>query len=286
MRRAAAAPGQRAQGERTGAVALARAVLARSLRVKNPAANIPNPGGTGVIKTNGDTIREYLDTICAGGTVAVDAGTGDVTLSAGFCVTPVPPQGSTALVTSPAQSSATRAGCNCLCDLIGSAHDWRIEVNDAAWPETKFDSDWKAKDKKNGSGGKVTAPSLNSQKVWGTATATATGAAYDTPSWLVLAHELCGHAWLGDQGMHGPDHKKRRGEGGHQFTVDRENLIRGEHQIPLRGSFKDPNCGESYFRDQQEGAIQWSNYRDVCIAWRKRYNRKHGTQYTINDRIP
>jgi hypothetical protein len=93
--------------------------------------------------------------------------------------------------------------------------------------------------------------------------------------------------WLGDRGAHGPDRSAPRGEGGHQETVNRENLIRGEHGFKLRGTFKDPDCGESYWRVKAgPGRIVWSDYRKSCIAWRADYNKKNGTSYTIADTIP
>ena len=49
------------------------------------------------------------------------------------------------------------------------------------------------------------------------------GTALNIDPWLVLGHELCGHAWLGNAGKHGPDEAAARGEGGHQETVAREN---------------------------------------------------------------
>jgi hypothetical protein len=113
------------------------------------------------------------------------------------------------------------------------------------------------------------------------------GKTTDIPSWLVLGHELCGHAWMGDRGTHGPDHAQPRGEGGHQETVKRENMLRAEHGIELRGNFRAPNCGESYSRDKAApAAVQWSSYRNACIAWRNDYNAKNGTAYTITDTIP
>jgi hypothetical protein len=87
--------------------------------------------------------------------------------------------------------------------------------------------------------------------------------------------------------MHGPDHSAARGEGGHQETVRRENLIRAEHGIELRGGFKDPNCGESYWRSKAKpGKVNWSSYRDICIKWREAYNKKNKTAYKITDTIP
>ena len=72
-----------------------------------------------------------------------------------------------------------------------------------------------------------------------------------------------------------------------ELFAERENLIRAEHPIELRGTFKEPNCGESYWRDKAgPGPIVWSDYRKTCIAWRDDYNKKNGTSYTIADTIP
>lgn len=290
--RAAARGLQRREREQPeGAAALAGAVAARrgvqrTVKVKDPAANIPNPGGKGVVQTNGATVQGYLADICAAGAAKVDGGSGVVSLDAAFCVPAAMPKGIAGPPATPAVTSTTPVGCGCLCDMIGSAHTWTIVVDDVSWPHTDFD-DLAAADGKTpgGSGGSVTTPSPNSPKLWGNATTS--GSTVDLPSWLVLGHELCGHGWLGNQGIHGPDHVAPRGEGGHQETVGRENKLRAEHKMDLRGSWKDPNCGESYFRTKAgPGPVQWSSSRNVCIAWRNDYNKKNGTNYTINDRIP
>jgi hypothetical protein len=260
--------------------------LSRSVRVQNPGGNIPNPGATGVVQTNAATIQTYLQQLCATGGVTVNTGSGAVSLSGGYCAAPALTAGTMGPpAPSPAQSSTTPVSCGALCDMVGSAHVWTIVVDDAAWPHTSFDNDANASTPGTGTGGSVTAPSPNSPKLWGAGTTT--GAALDSPAWLVLGHELCGHAWMGDRGEHGPDEAQPRGEGGHQATVGRENLIRGEHGMTLRGGFKDPNCGESYFRDRAApGTVNWSSFRNVCVTWRNNYNTAHGTSYGIGDRIP
>jgi hypothetical protein len=261
-------------------------VLQRTLTVANPGTNIANPGGTGAVQTNATTIQTYLQMLCAAGAVTVNADTGVVSLAGGFCQSPPLTPGTLGPpAPSPAQRSATPAGCGCLCDMIGSAHAWTIVVDDAQWPRTVFTNHAGSAVPGTGTGGTVTAPSPNSPNLWGAATVT--GAALDIAPWLVLGHELCGHGWLGNQGLHGPDHARPRGQGGHQSTVIEENRIRAEHAITLRGGFKDPNCGESYYRDRASpGIVNCSNYRAVCIQWRNNYNATHNTNYTINDTIP
>ena len=262
--------------------------LRRTLKVNNAADSIPNPTGAGLVQTNAKTVETYFGTLCASGNIIVDPKTGAVDMATkDFCTRPK----ATILgfempwtTDSLAEQSGTPTGCGCVCDLVNSANSWRIEVDDANWPHTEFDDPDAAK-KPGGTGGVVTTPSPNSPKLWGAGTAS--GKTLDIDPWLVLGHELCGHGWLGDSGQHGPDEAARRGEGGHQETVARENKLRAEHGIELRGTFKEPNCGESYWRDKATGGpVNWSSFHAVCEKWRKRYNRKNKTKFTITDTIP
>lgn len=275
-------------GDSHGPVTVQRSpVLQRKVVVDKPKDMIKNPGGKGAVQTNAQTVENYLKTLCSAGSVAVDGATGDVKMDKSFCtVPPLPPGLLGPPSLSPAQASKTPAGCGCICDLVDSKNLWTIQVDDASWPHTVFDDEDAAKGiKPGGSGGTVTTPSPNSPKLWGAATAR--GKELDIDPWLVLGHELCGHGWLGNSGGHGPDEASPRGEGGHQETVKRENELRKEHGIELRGTFKDPNCGESYWRDKKKpGTVNWSSYRDVCKKWREAYNKKHGTKYKITDTIP
>lgn len=259
----------------------------RSIRVTSPTAKIDKPGGKGLDQTNARTIEDYLASLCGTGKVGVNNGTGAVSIDKSFCTQPSLPAGvSGPAAPSRAQASATATGCGCLCDLVSSSHDWRIQVDDKNWPHTDFDDPSAAVGTTpGGTGGQVTAPSPNSSKLWGAGTVS--GKELDIDPWLVLGHELCGHAWMGDTGGHAADIASPRGEGGHQETVKRENLIRKEHGIEARGGFKDPNCGESYFRDKAApGKVNWSSFRAQCENWRKAYNKAHGTKYKITDQIP
>jgi hypothetical protein len=261
--------------------------LNRKVAVEQPKDNIKNPSGAGLVQTNAKTIENYLQTICPGGSVAVDANSGNVAVGTSFCTAPALPAGFIGPPDlAPAQKSTTPSGCGCLCDLVSSTHSWRILVDDDKWPHTEFDDHEAAVGKKpGGTGGRVTAPSPNSTKLWGAGTAA--GAQLNIDPWLVLGHELCGHGWLGDSGKHAPDEVSPRGEGGHQETVARENLLRAEHGIDLRGTFKDPDCGESFSRDKAApGTVNWSGFHSVCVAWRNSYNAAHGTHFKITDKIP
>jgi hypothetical protein len=261
--------------------------LQRKLMVSAPDALIPNPDGKGKVQTNAAAIGSYLTTLCPSGSPSVAPGAGAVAIAPAFCSAPALEPGTAGPpAPSGAQKSATATGCGCICDLVQSPNLWTIKIDDADWPHTNFDDEAKANGTTpGGTGGTVTAPSPNSPKVWGTATKS--GAAVNIDPWLVLGHELCGHAWLGNSGKTGPDEAANRGEGGHQETIARENALRAEHGIDLRGSYKDPNCGESFWRDKNvPGTVNWSDFRDVCIQWRDNYNKTNNTKYTINDKIP
>ncbi len=264
-------------------------MLRRKITVDDAKVLIPNPTGTGLVKTNAEVVEGYLQTICSGGSVAVDKGSGVVGMNTSFCTAPVPlPPGEAGPLALPSTLSKEPTGCGCLCDMVSSANAWSIVVDDAAWPHTDFTDPAAADCKKpGGSGGVVTAPSPNSPKLWGAANVK--GKAQDIDSWLVLGHELCGHAWLGNTGRHCADKYSTRGQGeeGHQETIKRENELRAEHGIDPRGSFKDPNCGESYYRDKAAPAVvNWSTFHAKCQKWRDAYNKAHGTKYKITDKIP
>ncbi|MGL4611891.1 MAG: DUF4157 domain-containing protein [Trueperaceae bacterium] len=240
--------------------------LQRKVSVDKPKNLIANPTGKGLKQSNAETVESYLQTLCSGGAVAVDKGNGNISLAVDFCPTPLPPGFSGPPAPAPADMSKEPTGCGCLCDMVGSTKDYIIVVDDKDWPHTL--------------GQVVTTPSPNSSKLWGTATVSGKAATIDP--WLVLGHELCGHAWLAEKGL--PDDNVTRGEGGHQETVSRENQLRQEHGIEERGGFKDPYCGESFWKDKAKpGKINWSSYLSKCMAWRK---KAYGGKYKISDQIP
>lgn len=285
---------QQDKKSRPGAPVRARrdSMVMRKVVVDKPKDKIPNPTGKGVVQTNAATAKNYLKTICSGGSVKADSASGDVSIGKAFCSPNIKQVTLFSWIPwidiqpAPATTSKTPTGCGCLCDMVYSKHKWTIKIDDATWPHTLFDDDAAANGKKpGGTGGTVTAPSPNNPKFWGAATAA--GKTLDIDPWLVLGHELCGHGWLGNFGKHGPDVKWPRGMGGHQEAVKRENMLRAEHGIDLRGTFKDPYCGESYWRDKKAPAkVNWSRYLQVCKNFRKVYNWFFNTNYKIGDKIP
>ena len=232
-------------------------LLHRKVNVDKPKDFIANPTGKGLVQTNAQTVEGYLQTLCSGGTVSVNKGSGGLSLAAAFCPTPMPTGFAGPPAPAPADKSKEPTGCNCLCDMVVSANDYTIVVDDKDWPHT--------------SGRVVTTPSPNSPKLWGAATLS--GKATTIDPWLVLGHEFCGHAWLAEKGL--PDDNATRGEGGHQETVSRENELRKEHGIETRGNFKDPYCGESFSQGKAgPGPVAWSSYLKTCEVWRRKTIRR------------
>lgn len=243
-------------------------VVRRKLQVADPKANIPNPTGKGLVQTNAQAGQDYLQKLCSAGAIAVDASSGQVSFgTADFCPKTYPPDFIGPLPQSPAEASSTPTGCGCICDIVNSAATYTIKIDDVDWPHT--------------SGTVVTAPSPNTGKIWGAASVS--GKEMPIDPWLVLGHELCGHAWLSEKKL--PDSNANRGEGGHQETVERENLIRDEHGLERRGGFKDPYCGESFWKDKAApgASPNWSSYLERCRKWRE---KTYGKKYKISDKIP
>jgi hypothetical protein len=59
---------------------------------------------------------------------------------------------------------------------------------------------------------------------------------FSAPDWVILAHELCGHALPGMRGTHPEWRPGRRGydPNWHQRAIDAENEVRAERGVPQR----------------------------------------------------
>jgi hypothetical protein len=59
---------------------------------------------------------------------------------------------------------------------------------------------------------------------------------FRAPDWIILGHELCGHALPGMRGNHPEWRPGRPGydPNWHQRSIDAENVIRGERDLPPR----------------------------------------------------
>jgi len=192
------------------------AEVQRTLVVEDAAKDLP---GTPPRKVFQD-VGAYLAAICPGSAVAPS---GDVT--AGDC-------------------KSGRTGCNCVCDLVNltKPEPWKIKLDDSEGPHTSFADQ------------RVVLHSTRSIFEFG-----AWGGGKDAGKRVsadgarVLGHELCGHAWLNEKGLHPADSEKDvdGGRPGHDPTIAIENKIAqeiGGSGIALRGSFADPHHGESFFR--------------------------------------
>jgi hypothetical protein len=98
---------------------------------------------------------------------------------------------------------------------------------DAAWAKTGgggITRDATADDTANGKGSDETVYVDNQ------------GACAPHPDWIILAHELCGHAPPGMQGTHPEWRPGRPGYDPkwHQKAIDAEHRIRDEHGLPPR----------------------------------------------------
>jgi hypothetical protein len=177
-----------------------------------------------------------------------------------------------------AQLSSTPAGSTCLCDMTKTRSTYTIKINDNTYPETEFTENI------------IQVPSPNASKIYGAATVS--GKLVNLENWLVLGHELCGHAWLDVKYSREKTDKGER----HHRTVERENLIRKEHGIEDRGfRLKDPYCGESFERKRKDlsGPVTWPTQEgerkdsyEKCAEARKKYLPDEAKKYKLEERIP
>jgi hypothetical protein len=264
----------RQQAESTGSPPL----LQRTLRVVRPSDNIPNPTGSGAVLTNAEQVSRYLSVICDSSFAGITVATGG-TVQTSLCDDPT-------LI--PAVVDRTVQGCACLCDVINSQKMITIAVDDAADPHTHMGAG--AVQPGVGSNADIFVWSENSPRVSGAPTVS--GRLLETPDWLVLGHEMCGHAWLGMQGRELPG--PWTGLPPHVPGIERENVIRAEHDMEARAVWYEPYCGEGYVYNRgdpapataEEAETRYPSFLDNCIAWRESLNWFNCTSYTVADRIP
>ena len=189
----------------------------RSILVEQ--ADKPLPGQPP--RTIVEDAREYLAAISPGTTVA-DSGA----------------------VTAAECGPTPSTGAKCVCDLAADPdpEPWKIKLDDTEGPHTSF------KDRR------VFVHSTRSIFEFGSWGGGAqAGQRTFGDGARVLAHELCGHAHLEQQGLHPKDAEKDvdGGRPDHDPTIAIENKIAQEIDGPgadVRGSFADPHHGESFAR--------------------------------------
>ena len=191
------------------------------LVVEDPSAALPGAPP----KKNWQEIKDYIGALSSNFNVA---SSGDITpTSAAVCAAPA------------------RTTEQCLCDMSNSANTWKIKINDLEWPQT-VEPDHR-----------VTVPSTRSgisYGAWGGGAQAGKRIEQGNPR--VLGHELCGHGWLMEQGIHpsGPPlvfvGGQLMGRPSHDPTIAIENKVAQEMDpmAPLRGMFADPHHGESFAR--------------------------------------
>jgi hypothetical protein len=296
------------------------------------------PDKAGPARTRAEVVEDYLLNLSPGGTPTVDRGSGEVKLPDSFCqkrgfldrvgrgflsgaktgagigvyalgVGALPGALIGGLIgavagafgaDSQAEESSTPTGSTCLCDLAASENTWTIVIHDFPTPLTFGGSAVTQpvtsnldKAKKEGF---VFVPAPDSQRLFGAAAVS--GKLQNMEPWLILGHELCGHAWLQDRKPRGEDDEEGLVEGKdlrHHRTVERENQIRAEHGLEARGfRLKDPFCGESFFRERSDpqGPAQFgpslpgqTRLQD-CQSAREQYYPDQAKRFRVDERIP
>jgi hypothetical protein len=171
---------------------------------------------------NRDSILEMLKKICPEANLEV-AGDGTVsTKDADFC-------------TKKRETPLLNA-CKCLCTAIGPGKTTTIVVRDdlSAWGGGRTD-DASPDDTANGKGSDETV-NIENQNRWRLDKKDKDGNWIDDPDWIILAHELCGHAVPGAKGTHPEWRPSKPGykPNWHDDAIKKENEIRGIRGLPDR----------------------------------------------------
>lgn len=266
------------------------------MQVLKPDDKIPNPTGAGAVQTNGETVISYLNEICKDANPTLSSG--DISIDTSFCTGTA--TGADGKPVSKIQQSKTPAGCSCICEMAASPNAFKIVIDDTADPNTHADDLKLART--TGTGATITVRSPNGESIQ---TLSKSGNLQTMPPWLVLAHELCGHASFMNKGKSMDDFIGNAivGRGAHTPTIDIENKIRSEHGIEARGTHRDPCCGgdiDGIFqgttattcKDFLKTPKAQTLLKDPdtvlfeCKKWRDEYNQLNGTSFTLEDSVP
>jgi hypothetical protein len=260
--------------------------ISRKVAVENPDNDIPNPSGTGLVQTNVETVLDYMSQLCPDTGMAANAGSIDL-VDTGFCFPSVKQKDGS--FKSPAELSAHPVSCECICEMVmDPLQDIVIRIDDSGKGNASTNS--------TASGATISVPSPNIKTI---PVRGASGKTVDSPPFIVLGHELCGHHWLSKRGSRERENTQNIERGGHDPAIKRENLIREEHGIEKRGTFRDPCCGffESTEQDLKKTSGKCGNDFErgkeikgtaayECKHWRDEYNKLNGTSFTTDDAIP
>lgn len=222
-----------------------RGLIQRSITVQNPGSITPNPplaplnrlpmiGGM-FDMTNAQIVESWIDQLCPDGNWTVNAGTGVVSSPdrGTFCAAR-PARGH-----AHARTSSARTSCQCICDLTApGSTDIRLHAADfVALPSGAFDinaaGEGRTRPADPGAGRPEVNVGVSGKEFVGIAgagdTSPHSGAGraqvLRDPPWIILGHEMCGHARRGRQ-----DHEGHfTSPEGDRSAVDIENRIRREH---------------------------------------------------------
>jgi hypothetical protein len=238
------------------------------------------------VQTNVVTVLDYLSKLCPDTGMVANSGSIDL-VDTGFCFPSQKQKDGT--FKSPSELSAHPVSCECICEMImDPLQNIVIRIDDS--------NNGNAFTNSTPAGATISVPSPNMSipTIRG-----ATGKSIDSPHFIVLGHELCGHHWLSRRGSRERENTQNIPRGGHDPAVKRENLMREEHGLEKRGTFRDPCCGlfESTEQDLKKksgicGDI-FEKEKDIkgtaaneCKHWRNEYNKQNGTNFTTDDTIP
>jgi hypothetical protein len=260
--------------------------ISRKVAVENPDNDIPNPSGTGLVQTNVETVLDYMSQLCPDTGMVANAGSIEL-VDTGFCFPSVKQKDGN--FKSPAELSAHPVSCECICEMVMDPLQnivIRIDDSDNGNANTNSTS--------GGATISVPSPNMNIIPVRG-----ASGKTIDTPHFIVLGHELCGHHFLTRRGSPERENTQNFDRGAHDPAIKRENLIREEHGLDKRATFRDPCCGLGTSTDQDLNKTsgkcgnEFEKNKDIkgtaaneCKHWRDEFNKLNGTSFTTDDTIP
>lgn len=258
-------------------------VIYRKISVENPNKEIPNPG---LVQTNVVTVLDYLTKLCPDTPMAANGGDIDL-VDTGFCFPSVKQKDGT--FKSPAELSRHPVSCECICEMImDPLQNIIIRIDDTRKGNAGTSS--------NAGGAIISVPSPNMKTI---PVRGASGKTVGSPHFIVLGHELCGHHFLSKRGSDERENTQNIARGGHDPAIKRENLLRQEHGLEKRGTFRDPCCGMFESTDQdlkktsgkcgdtfEKQKNEKGTDANECKHWRDEYNKLNGTSFTTDDAIP
>ena len=205
-------------------------MIQRAMTV-DPTHSIPLPHGVmGPPEPLTNAVERMMSTTCPAGKFQVNPGTGAVTVGVnGFCQPEVDDDPAfVGPLRSPAASSATPVGCECLCDVVDHARVTTVEFHPGSPSETPGAQVGSGP----GQGGVQTDPTVRIDPRF-QGQYRINGHWVDVPIHLLFSHELCGHALPGMRGTHAP--RRPRPAGGTALnemaavTVERQIAAEGGH---------------------------------------------------------